>query len=96
MIIKIIYFVVFILSIVLTLSFMGLSFDHWLHPFKKNSEAALLFLSGIITIIGMYYSIKFGYKPNQATYGIFQLLGTWVVAAIFLTIGLVFFNGTSK
>jgi hypothetical protein len=96
MFIKIIYFIVFIFSIVLTLSFMGLSLDYWLHPFKKNSEAAFLFLSGIITIIGMYYSVKSGYKPDNVTNGIFQLLGTWLIAAIVLIIGLVFFNGSSK
>ncbi|MEY3420266.1 MAG: hypothetical protein RIR48_546, partial [Bacteroidota bacterium] len=49
-----------------------------------------------ITIIGMYYSVKSGYKPDNVTNGIFQLLGTWLIAAIVLIIGLVFFNGSSK
>lgn len=94
--IKIIYYITFILSAVLFLSFMGLSLDHWLHPFKKNSEAALLFFSGIITLFGMHYSIKYGFSADNISKGIFQLLGSWMVAAIFITIGLAFFNSSSK
>ncbi|MBK9256700.1 MAG: hypothetical protein IPM42_14525 [Saprospiraceae bacterium] len=96
MLIKIIYFITFFLSIILFLSFMGLSLDHWLHPFKKNSEAVILLLSGILTIIGMWYSLKYGYNTDHISKGIFQLLGSWLLTAIFLTIGLVFFNGSSK
>lgn len=96
MLIKIGYYITFILSVMLFLAFMGLSLDHWLHPFKKNSEAAILFFSGIITIIGVFYSVKYGYNSDHISKGIFQLFGTWFVTAIFLTIGLVFFNGSSK
>ena len=96
MLIKIGYYTTFILSVLLFLSFMGLSLDHWLHPFKKNAEAAILFLSGIIIIFGIFFSVKYGYKSDHISNGIFQLLGSWLVAAIFLTIGLVFFNGSSK
>jgi hypothetical protein len=91
MLIKILYYITFTLSIVLFLSFIGLSLDHWLHPFKKNSEAAILFLSGVISIFGMWYSLKYGYNADNISKGIFQLLSTWLVTALFLSIGLVFF-----
>jgi hypothetical protein len=96
MLVKILYFINFSFSVILFLSFLGLSLDHWLHPFKKNAEATTLFLCSVITIIGMIYSVKYGYNSDEVSKGILHLFGSWLIAAMFLTIGLVFFNGSTK
>ena len=63
---------------------------------KKNTEVAMLFVRSTITISGMYYSIQQGYKINDSSKGIFELLESWLVAIIFLRIGFGFFNDSSK
>ena len=93
---KVIFFANLAISLLLVLSLWLLSIEYWLHPFKKNSESIILLSGGIILSIGMYFSVRFGYKLDSLSSGLFWLFGTWLATMLFITIGLIFFNGPQK
>jgi hypothetical protein len=90
------FYLIFSISLILCVSLQLLSLDHWLHPFKKNSEATILLMGSFIVIAGMYYGVRSGYMTQSISKGFFILTGSWIAAVLAIAIGLVFFNGSTK
>lgn len=93
---KVFFFLTFFVSVIFCIILMLLSLDHWLHPFKKDSEAIILLTGSFVTMTGMYVGVKYGYYAQDLPKGFFLLTGSWIAATIVIAIGLVFFNGSSK
>jgi len=95
-ILKGIYILIFLISLLLVISLCLLSLEHWIHPFKKDSEAVILILGSIILSTGMYFSVKYGYYLSNLLKSLYWLVGSWVITILVITIGLLFFNGSQK
>jgi uncharacterized membrane protein len=73
---KAIFFITFLGSVILCISLLLLSLDHWLHPFKKDSEAIILLTGSFVTMTGMYVGVKYGYNSQDLPKGFFLLTGS--------------------
>jgi hypothetical protein len=87
------FFILFGINSLLVLfsffSFINLLLD----PYKKLSEGIILLLGGIIVGIGLYLAFRYGYATTDFTKGVVILVSAFVIALVWIIIGLLFFNG---
>jgi hypothetical protein len=87
------FFIIFGINSLLVLFGVFTFVDLLLDPYKKLSEAIILLTGGIIIGIGLYLAFRYGYATADFAKGVLILVGAFVVALVWIIIGLLFFNG---
>ena len=90
---KAVFFILFGINSLLVLfslfSFFNLLFD----PYKKLSEGLILLSGGIIIAVGLFLAYQYGYSSSDFMKGVIILVSSFVIALVWIVIGLFFFNG---
>ena len=90
---KVLFFIMFGISILLTL-YLVLGFvDILIDPYKKASEAIIMLIGGCILGVGLYIAYQNGYVPVNYGRGCIILIIAFFTALLTILIGLFFFNG---
>ena len=87
------FFVLFGINILLVLFSVFSFIDLLLDPYKKLSEALILLCGGVIIAVGLFLAYQYGYLPADFMKGVIILIGAFVVALVWIIVGLLFFNG---
>ncbi len=87
------FFILFGINSLLVLfsifSFIDLLFD----PYKKMSEALILLSGGVIIAVGLIFAYQYGYSSADFLKGSLILISAFVIALVWIIIGLLCFNG---
>ncbi|MBK9256702.1 MAG: hypothetical protein IPM42_14535 [Saprospiraceae bacterium] len=87
------FFILFGINILLVLFSVFSFFDILLDPYKKLSEALILLSGGIIIAVGLFLAYHYGYTSGDFLKGVLIIIAAFVVALVWIIVGLVFFNG---
>lgn len=87
------FFILFGINSLLVLFGLFSFFDLIMDPYKKLSEALILLFGGVIIAIGLFLAYQYGYSQSDFMKGIIILVGAFVVALVWIFVGLFFFNG---
>mgnify|MGYP001218850833 CR=1 FL=1 len=87
------FYLLFGISILLTLFLVFSFFDLMLDPYKKTSEAIIMLVGGCLLGIGLYVAYQQGYVPVNFLRGSVILVLAFIIALISILVGLIFFNG---
>lgn len=90
---KALFFVLYGISILLTLFLIFSFFDLLMDPYKKSSEAIIMLIGGCILICGLYLAYQQGYIPINYIRGCIILIIAFGAALVSILVGLFFFNG---
>ncbi len=90
---KAVFFILFGINSLLVLFSVFSFIDLLLDPYKKMSEALILFIGGVIIAMGLFFAYQYGYASADFLKGVIILAGAFVVALVWILIGLLFFNG---
>jgi hypothetical protein len=90
---KAVFFILFGINSLLVLFSVFSFIDLLLDPYKKMSEALILFIGGVIIAVGLFFAYQYGYASTDFLKGVIILAGAFVVALVWILIGLLFFNG---
>jgi hypothetical protein len=87
------FFLLFGINSLLVLFSVFSFIDLLIDPYKKMSEALILFIGGVILAVGLFFAYQYGYASADFLKGVIILGGAFVVAFVWILIGLLFFNG---
>jgi hypothetical protein len=87
------FFILFGINSLLVLFSVFSFIDLLLDPYKKMSEVLILFIGGVIIAVGLFFAYQYGYASADFLKGVIILAGAFVVALVWILIGLLFFNG---
>lgn len=87
------FFILFGINTLLVLFSIFSFFDLLFDPYKKMSEALILLSGGVIIAVGLYFAYQYGYSSADFLKGCIILIAAFVIALVWIIIGLLFFNG---
>jgi len=90
---KAVFFILFGINSLLVIFSLFTFYDLLVDPYKKLSEALILLIGGVIIAVGLFLAYQYGYSSADFMKGVIILIGAFVVALIWVIIGLLFFNG---
>jgi hypothetical protein len=90
---KSVFFILFGINSLLILFSLFTFFDLLVDPYKKISEALILLIGGVIIAVGLFLAYQYGYSSADFMKGVIILIASFVVALVWVIIGLLFFNG---
>lgn len=90
---KFVYYFCLIINSLLTAFFIFNAVYTTTVPYKKGSEVVILLISGLITGLGIYIGIKYGYSQGFIWRAIGVIVASFLISIIWTFVGLLFFNG---
>ncbi len=87
------FFILFGINSLLVLFSLFSFFNLLLDPYKKMSEALILLSGGVIVAVGLFLAYQYGYSSSDFIKGVICLVAAFVIALVWVIIGLLFFNG---
>jgi len=87
------FFILFGINSLLVLFSLFSFFNLLLDPYKKMSEALILLSGGVIVAVGLFLAYQYGYSSSDFIKGVIFLVAAFVIALVWVIIGLLFFNG---
>lgn len=90
---KAVFFILFGINSLLVLFSLFSFFNLLLDPYKKLSEGLILLSGGIIIAVGLFLAYQYGYSSADFMKGLIILVAAFVIALVWVVIGLFFFNG---
>lgn len=90
---KTLFFVLFGISVLLTLFYILSFFNLLIDPYKKVSEALIMQFGGCVLGVGLYLAYQQGYLPVNYVRGSVILLVAFITTIICVILGLMFFTG---
>ena len=90
---KAVFFILFGINSLLVLFSLFSFFNLLLDPYKKLSVALILLSGGIIIAVGLFLAYQYGYFSSDFMKGVLILVSSFVIALVWIVIGLFFFNG---
>jgi len=91
--VKMLFYVLYGLTCLLCLFFFLSALNVLFDAYGKKSEVLIMSLAGIVVAIGLYISYQLIKDTDRYLYCSGLLGITWIVAIVFVLIGLFFFNG---
>ena len=90
---KLLYYISFIFSVLMTIFYFFNAIYTLTVPYKRSSEVIILLLSSVITGLGIYLAIRFGYSHGHIWRAVLILISALLTSLIWTFIGLFLFNG---
>ncbi len=87
------FFLLFGINSLIVLFSIFSFFNLLLDPYKKMSEALILLSGGVIVAVGLFLAYQYGYSSSDFIKGVIFLVAAFVIALVWVIIGLLFFNG---
>lgn len=87
------FFILFGINSLIVLFSIFSFFNLLLDPYKKMSEALILLSGGVIVAVGLFLAYQYGYSSSDFIKGVIFLVAAFVIALVWVIIGLLFFNG---
>ena len=90
---KAVFFILFGINSLLVIFSLFTFYDLLVDPYKKLSEALILLIGGVIIGVGLFFAYQYGYSSADFLKGSIILIAAFVIALVWIIIGLLFFNG---
>lgn len=90
---KAVFFILFGINSLLVIFSLFTFYDLLVDPYKKLSEALILLSGGVIIAVGLFFAYQYGYSSADFLKGCIILIAAFVIALVWIIIGLLFFNG---
>lgn len=90
---KIVYVICSIMSLFQAMFYLANFFNLASDPSKKASETFIFFGASCIVSAGMVVAYKYGFALSNIWTAVCILLASWVLALVWIVVGLLFFNG---
>jgi|JI7StandDraft_1071085.scaffolds.fasta_scaffold00071_14 uncharacterized protein YjeT (DUF2065 family) len=90
---KAVFFILFGINSLLVIFSLFTFYDLLVDPYKKLSEALILLIGGVIIGVGLFFAYQYGYSSADFLKGCIILIAAFVIALVWIIIGLLFFNG---
>ena len=90
---KAVFFILFGINSLLVIFSLFTFYDLLVDPYKKLSEALILLSGGVIIAVGLFFAYQYGYSSDDFLKGSIILIAAFVIALVWIIIGLLFFNG---
>lgn len=90
---KAVFFILFGINSLLVIFSLFTFYDLLVDPYKKLSEALILLIGGVIIGVGLFFAYQYCYSSADFLKGCIILIAAFVIALVWIIIGLLFFNG---